>query len=127
MVDDLTRSPRLGQALMLRSGVCVRLRLAHFSDIPAIAELIQQHAAPTIDLTAERLVQFDPRRRYVVCAMALIEGSERLVGVGAIDLAPVLVPPDVLIFDPSIGEQLPQVLDGALRGVAEANARARAA
>ena len=36
---------------------------------------------------ADHLVQFDPRLRYVLCACALIDSSERLVGVGAIELA----------------------------------------
>lgn len=127
MAENTNRSPRLGQTLLLSNGVRVRLRLAHFSDAGAIGELIRGHAEPAIDLSAERLVQFDPRRRYVVCAMALIDGAERLVALGATDVAPGPCQPDLLIFDPEFGEELPDVLHGGLCAAAEATARARAA
>jgi hypothetical protein len=126
MAYEPVRAPRLGHALLLRSGVCVRLRLVHFSDVRAIGELIARHAAPTEDLAAEGLVQFDPRRRYVVCAMALIDGVERLVGLGAIDLATRPPEPEVLIFDPEVGDELPRLLRQVLCAAAEATG-ARAA
>ena len=127
MPVDPTKSPRLGQILLLRGGVCVRLRLAHFSDVGAIAELIRRHGGPADDLRAEGFVQFDPRHRYVVCALALIDGSERLVGLGAIDLARAPAEPDVLISDPVVGEELPRVLHQVLCAAAEASARGHAA
>jgi hypothetical protein len=127
MAPDPTKSPRLGQILLLRSGVCVRLRLAHFSDIGAIAELIRRHGEPADDLRPERFVQFDPRRRYVVCALALIDGSERLVALGAIDLAGAPPEPDVLIADPEVDEELPRVLHQVLCAAAETSARGHAA
>lgn len=116
----------MGHALLLGSGVCVRLRLVHFSDVRAIGELIAKHGPPADNLAAERLVQFDPRRRYVVCAMALIDGAERLVGLGAIDLASRPAEPEVLIFDPEVGDELPRLLGQVLCAAAEATG-ARAA
>ncbi len=85
---------------------------------------------------ARRLVQFDPRRCYVVCACALIGSTERLVGVGAIGMTDDGVgEPDVMIVDPELSEATdPQVSEavtgllwGALVGAAQAAARARAA
>ena len=127
MPIDPIKSPRLGQILLLRSGACVRLRLAHFSDIGAIAELIRRYGASGRDLSAEGFVQFDPRRRYVVCALALIDGAERLVGLGAIDLVAAPAEPEVLIFDPEVGEDLAGALNQVLCAAAEATARGHAA
>jgi hypothetical protein len=85
---------------------------------------------------ARRLVQFDPRRCYVVCACALIDSSERLVGVGAIEMtADEASEPDLMIVapelaelaDPQVSEALTGLLWGALVGAAQAAARARAA
>jgi hypothetical protein len=126
MAANTSRPARLGETLLLRSGVRVRLRLVHFSDLGAIAELIDGHG-PSGGPSAERLVQFDPRRRYVVCAMALIDGSERLVGLGAIELALGAAEPEVLIFDPYVGEELSVVLRDVLCAAAEAAVRTRAA
>jgi hypothetical protein len=105
----------------------VRLRLAHVSDVRTIAELIRREAAAPTELRAERLVQFDPHRRYVVCATALIDGSQRLVGLGAVDVSRGPCEPDVLIVDAEFGEELPEVLRGTLCAAAELTARTRAA
>jgi len=127
MAFDSAECPRLGQSLLLGSGVRVRLRLAHFSDVGAIAELIERHGESSANLPSERLVQFDPRRRYVVCARALIDGAERLAGLGAIDLVAPPGEPEMLICDPEFGEDLPRVLAGVLRAAAQASMRAHAA
>ena len=138
MASSFTRGPLLGQTFPLGEGVDVRLRLAHFSDWPAIAKLMTH---PSTEIAqpapeARRLVQFDPRRCYVVCASALIGSTERLVGVGAIGMTADRVgEPDVMIVDPELGEATdPQVSEaltgllwGALVGAAQGAARARAA
>ena len=138
MVSRPAPSPLLGQTFPLADGVSVRLRLAHFSDWPAIAQLMTHES---VDVSpgapdARRLVQFDPRRCYVLCACALIDSAERLVGVGAIDLtADGAGEPDLLIVDPElatttdpqVSEALTGLLWGALVGAAQAAARGRAA
>lgn len=131
-------SPLLGQTFPLAEGVDVRLRLAHFSDWPAIAQLMTHESADVSPGApdARRLVQFDPRQCYVLCACALIDSAERLVGVGAIDLtADGAGEPDLLIVDPElatatdpqVSEALSGLLWGALVGAAQAAARGRAA
>ena len=127
MATDLTRPPRLDQTLLLSSGHCVRLRLVHFSDLDPVADLIRRHGEPSGQLSAERLVQFDPRRRYVVCAMALIDGAERLVGLGTVDLVSGPGEPETLICEPDIGQELPDLLRQVLCAAAQAGIRARAA
>ena len=74
------------------------------------------------------LVQFDPRRRCVICATALIDSAETLVGVGSIalddegDSAP-----DVVLVDEQHAGAISQLLAEALRIRAAHAAEARAA
>lgn len=104
----------------------MRLRLARFSDVAAIRSLNSRHGVSP-GLRAERLVQFDPRRRYVVCATALIDSTEQLVGVGAIDLdAQAAEEPHLLISDPRAGDAVGQLLWRCLLD-ARAAAQSRAA
>jgi hypothetical protein len=128
--------PLLGQTFPLGDDIRVRLRLAHFSDRRAIAGLLAHHGPELQDGLAGRLVQFDPRRRYVLCACALVGGAERVVGVGAIDLdQDEFGEPDLLVVDsevpgaadPLITEALTGLLWGALVGAAQAVGRGRAA
>lgn len=118
----------MGRTLEIEGGVRVRLRLARSSDAVAIAELLAQQATSFDEVNPRRLVQYDPRQRYVVCATRLIDGAEELVGVGAIDL---LVDeehePDLLIVDPELGGPLATVMWRVLVGTAEVTSRARAA
>ncbi len=146
MASSFTAGPLLGQTFPLADDVRVRLRLAHFSDRRAIADLLARHGQDLLaredhdpvpgDWMADRLVQFDPRRRYVLCACALIGSTERLVGVGAIDLdGDEVGEPDLIVVDSELGEEpepllaeaLTGLLWGALVGAAQAAARSRAA
>ena len=135
MVSTFSPGPLLGQTFPLADGVRVRLRLAHFSDRSAIADLLGRHSLDGArdDGEADRLVRFDPRRRYVLCACALIKSTERLVGVGAIDLrAEPVEDPDLMVIDPEVwagrqAEALTELLWGALVGAARSVAQGRAA
>jgi hypothetical protein len=138
VASSFTPGPLLGQTFPLAEGVAVRLRLAHFSDWPAIAELMTRQPAETGEAIPEarRLVQFDPRRCYVLCACALIGSAERIVGVGAIEMAAeeagepsvLIVDPELAeITDPEVSERLTGLLWGALVGATRAAARGRAA
>ena len=120
----------LGQSVPTADGLRVRLRLARTTDVGAIAELFARRGQDLTvdDLEAGRVVQFDPRRRYVLCATALIDSSERLVGVGAIDLDSESVgEPDLLVFDPLAGGAVGELLWNALVRAAEVAVRGRAA
>jgi hypothetical protein len=80
----------------LPSGLRVRLRLTRSSDRTGICSLLEGGSGPG-GLEPIALTRFDPRRRLVVCATALLDGHETVVGVGSIELgAPA---PDVLIAD----------------------------
>ncbi len=75
-----------------------------------------------------RLIRFDPRRRLVICATALVGSREWIVGIGAIDLvAPGEPHPDTVVVDAEQTEGLDELLTRALLGRASAIVRSRAA
>lgn len=115
----------MGYMLNIDGGLRVRLRLARSSDARAIGELLSRQEASFEGVNPFALLQYDPRNRYVVCATALIDGTVRLVGVGAVDLA--ADEPDLLIVDPDIGEPLAELLGQVLVATARATSSARAA
>ena len=110
------------------------MRVARSSDVAPIRELLArrdggEHPAGD-DLEIARLVSFDPRQRCVLTATALIDGGERMVGVGSITLDgdPDSEPrPEVVVVDPQVPDAVGTLLAGALVGRAGALARDRAA
>lgn len=121
----------LGRTYPLEDGSRVRLRLARSSDAAAVRTLLRRQAdlaEQTVpDLELARLVSFDPRDRCVICATGLIEGAERLIGVGSIPLDGDGAEPEWLIIDPASPPGLRSLLIGALVGRASALGRDRAA
>jgi hypothetical protein len=114
----------LGGSYQLEDGTRVRLRLARGSDGRAVGKLLGDRA--TQDVTLRGLVHFDPRQRSVVCATALIDGHETLVGIGSVQLGKPGVEPELILAD----EQMPAVrelLADALSSRAAAVARPKAA
>jgi hypothetical protein len=114
----------LGRTYPLPRGPRVRLRLPQSSDAGEIRAL---GAGRLTELELARLLRFDPRQRLVICATALIDGSGRVVGVGAIDLDRVPDGPAVMTSDRRSLEGLDELLREALVGRAHALLRARAA
>jgi hypothetical protein len=90
----------------------VRLRMAGPSDRAHLAALLERRGLAATDLDVRRLLGFDPARRHVLCALAPIDGSEVLAGVGAIDFGDDA--PDLLVIDdrfsPGLGDVLGRVL-----------------
>jgi len=122
----------LGQSFSLARGPRVRLRLARMRDLPAIQALFERRGIIADELEHGRLVRVDPRERIVICATALIGSGEKIVGIGAIDVAridgdaPRPLAPSLLVVDDRATEGLDHLLAGALVGLAQALARARA-
>jgi len=115
----------LGQSFALPHGPRVRLRLAQSGDVPGIRVLLEQHGLDAEELDVARFVRFDPRRRVVICAMALIGSTETIVGVGEIGIEP--ESPNQLYTDEQLTDGLGELLARALVGWASAIARSRAA
>jgi len=93
-------------------GPAVRLRMAGPSDRALVARLLERRGVPASELDVQRLLAFDPARRHVLCALAPLDGTEVLAGVGAIDFGEDA--PDVLVIDerfaPGLGDVLGRVL-----------------
>jgi hypothetical protein len=122
------RNALLGDSYPLRDGFRVRLRMARSSDAAPIRGLLDRVDFAAGDLDLARLVQFDPRRRCVLCAAALIDSTETLVGVGSIALDTGGLPePDTLVVAEEHAEGVAELLAGALMDRAAYAAQARAA
>ena len=125
----------LARYYVLPRGPRVCLRLARIRDMPGIQELFARHGLAPDELELARLVRADPRRQIVICATALVNGAETIVGVGAIDLerTPGREPepmsdqePMLLLVDDRLTDGLEELLADALMGRAQALSRARA-
>ena len=93
-------------------GPPVRLRMAGPSDRDLVRALLERRGLAAGELEVQRLLAFDPARRHVLCALAPLDGTEVLAGIGAIDFGEDA--PDVLVVDdrfgPALGELLGRVL-----------------
>jgi len=114
MVPDMARSDTspLRRTFPVPGGPSVRLRMAGPSDRAHLAALLERRGLAATDLDVRRLLAFDPARRHVLCALAPLDGSEVLAGVGAIDFGDDA--PDLLVIDdrfaPGLGDVLGRVL-----------------
>jgi len=89
-------------------GPRVRLRLARRSDAGAVRELLEDRGVTATELDLQRLLTYDPTRRTVICAFAPLDGSETLVGIGAIRHDD--DEPETLVAARGIGSLLARVL-----------------
>lgn len=99
----------LSSAHRLAGGLRVRLRLPYTDDHRRVADLYARVGLPLDEMGARRLLRFDARDRYVVCAMAWVDGSDVLVGVGASEPDGRLLVADE-ITAPGVGDLLRQAL-----------------
>jgi|GEM_PF-3151941 len=129
MVGGFDPGALLGGSYPLADGTRIRLRLARAGDLSAIRELLSSEPGRLpAELDLVRLIHSDPRRRFVLCATALIDSRETLVGVGSIPLSRAGAPaPDLVVTDRRLGRGLRELVESALVGRAEAIARDRAA
>jgi hypothetical protein len=98
----------------LPGGRRVRLRLARARDEESLRGLLRRCRPSHDGVEAERLTRFDPRSAVVICATELVDSSQEVVGVGAVDLDGA-EPPDVVV-DEGQGDELAELLKRALDG-----------
>lgn len=110
----------------LARGPRVCLRLARPRDLQGIADLYARCEIPVHQLSLTRLVSFDPLRRLVLCATALIDSTDMVLGVGAIELERPNEP-TLLVVDTEQADGLAELLSDALVAHASARGAARAA
>ena len=122
MTHPVDTGALLARSYALPYGPRVRLRLARRSDLPAIRALLERRGVPASELSLDRLVRYDPRRRVVMCASALVGGTETIVGIGAVDLADG-ADPETLVIDERLTGGLGELLGAALVRRAQTHAR----
>jgi hypothetical protein len=115
MTDPIDTGALLTRTWALPAGPRVRLRYARRTDVPGLRALLEQRGIEPTDVALNRLVRYDPTRRAVICATAPVDGTELIVGVGAIDLDPD-AEPDALVVDEALTEGLGELLASALVG-----------
>ena len=105
-----------GRTYTLEEGEQVRFRLARSSDHRAVAELAASAGTDVDELGIARLLHADPRRQAVLCATALVDARETMLGFGATPLVSEREPGarSLVIVDPEIGAELRGLMTLAL-------------
>jgi hypothetical protein len=116
---------------LLPRGPRVCLRLARVRDLAGIEDLFMRQGLFPSQIELARLVRSDPRKQVVITAVALVDSTERILGVGAIQVAAVDrgtdPEPSLLVVDAELTDGLEELLRNALTARARTLARARAA
>lgn len=115
----------------LESGQRIKLRLTRPSDAERVREFLERQSAQTrarrfftampriSDATVRHFTFYDPRELLIVAATALIEGSERIVGLADVALlATGLAEIGVLVDEEHQGEGIGRVLAEAVAWLA---------
>jgi hypothetical protein len=104
---------RLHGSTTLANGLRLRLRLPHGSDAEPVRGLLEHAGLMPDDRLVARTLRFDPRDRVAVVATTLVDRSEQIVGMGAIDHSG--EEPDLLVADERAAPGVGAVLEEALR------------
>ena len=110
----------------LPRGPRVCLRLARRRDLAGIADLYARQGIPVHQLSLARLVSFELLSQLVLCATALVDCTEMVLGVGAIELDRP-DEPTLVVVDHERTAGLAELLADALLAHAAALNQARAA
>ncbi|HEX3688229.1 MAG TPA: hypothetical protein VHV28_00985 [Solirubrobacteraceae bacterium] len=103
----------LAQYHALARGPRVCLRLVRRRDLTGISDLYARQGIPVHQLSLARLVSFDLLSQLVLCATALIDATETIVGIGAIELDRP-GEPKLVVVDEDATEGLAELLSDAL-------------
>lgn len=110
----------------LPRGPRVCLRLARPRDLAGVADLCAREGRPVDQLFLARLVSFELLSQLVLCATALVDSTEMVLGVGAVELDRP-AEPTLVVVDEARTEGLDELLSEALITHATALVQARAA
>jgi hypothetical protein len=116
---------------ILPRGPRVCLRLARVRDLAGIEDLFMRQGLFPSQIELARLVRSDPRKEVVIAAVALVDSTERILGVGGIQVAqedggegP---EPSLVLVDDELTDGLQELLRNALTARSRTWAHARAA
>jgi hypothetical protein len=126
MVERHDPGALLAQYHPLPRGPRVCLRLARRRDLAGLSDLYRRQGIPVHHLSLARLVSFDLLNMLVLCATALVDSTETVLGVGAIELERPHEP-TLMVVDDAQTEGLADLLADALVTHATALSEARAA
>jgi hypothetical protein len=126
MVERHVPGALLAHYHRLPRGPRVCLRLARRRDLTGISDLYDRVGTAVHPLSLARLVSFALHAQLVLCATALVDSTEMVVGVGAIELARPDAP-TLVVVDEAQTEGLAELLTDALMAHATALAQARVA
>jgi hypothetical protein len=128
MASHINPGGLLAEYHALPGGPRVCLRLVRGRDAAGVRALYARHGTPLSELELARLVTLDLATQLVLCATALIDSAETVVGVGAIELEDGgRLAPSLVVVDEELADGLDALLVGALVAHADAMLRARAA
>lgn len=114
-------------SVALAHGPRVTLRAVRVRDFDSLRTLALKAGLLCDELELARLVRSDPAVRLVLCAGAVVDGSETVLGVGVIELGQSATMPSLLLVDAELTSGLAQRLADALVERARALAIARPA
>ena len=87
MVSRIDPGGLLARYYALERGPRVCLRVVRGRDAAGVRALCERRGTPLSELGLARLIHFDLAAQLVLCATALIDSAETVVGFGAIALA----------------------------------------
>ncbi|HET9102307.1 MAG TPA: hypothetical protein VFN55_03060 [Solirubrobacteraceae bacterium] len=114
----------LARSTALPGGVRVILRLARVRDLGPVQDLVAREGRGLDHWEIARLLHSSPRERVVLCATALLDGHETVVGFGAVGLDGAGTAA-LVVADSERAPGVGSLLYEALLGRAESLARAR--
>lgn len=126
MSDHPDPGALLARSTALPGGVRVILRLARVRDLDPVQQLAERVGGGLDHWEIARLLRSSPRERVVLCATALLDGHETVVGFGAVALDGAQASSALVVADAERAPGVGSMLYEALLGRAESLARARA-
>ena len=105
-----------GRTYTLADGVQVRFRLAGPGDLHGVTALVNATGVELDQLELARLLRTDPRRQAMVCATALLDARETVLGFAAAPLIAGALSGEssLVISDQQPGDELRELLVQAL-------------
>ncbi len=94
----------------LPDGTLISMRRVRLRDLDALRSLAAHAGVLCEEFELARLVRSDPAERLVLCATALVESTETVVGIGVIELGASATMPSLILVEPAHGRPLAALL-----------------
>ena len=98
----------------LADGKRIAMRRVRLRDLDALRSMAARAGVLCEEFELARLVRSDPGERLVLCATAMSDGAETVLGVGVIELSGSATMPSLILVEPAAGRQLAGLLAEAL-------------